>query len=150
MARILPDYPETRSTGLLCGQALIDRVLDNIDFMPVVQTAVIDGQVASPQLAFSALEAFLQWFSLLPRIEESDNYVMLKGDVDQLWHAAIVNTVIYRKLCEDYIGKFVDHQPSLETPKYSWILGTVSRLEKAFGSQMHPIFREWLLSADTH
>ena len=36
---------------------------------------------------------------------------MLSEQVDQVWHALILNTVRYREFCQEFIGRFVDHLP---------------------------------------
>jgi hypothetical protein len=126
---------------------MVRNMQEEVDFSPVLRTAVIDCGVASPVEALYALEAFLQWLSVVPAADDGDHYVMLKGDPDRVWHAAIMNTALYRHICTRYVGRFVDHSPSLGTPRPAWILETVSLLEEYFGDDLHPVFREWRAEA---
>ena len=65
-----------------------------VDFAGVLCTAVSDCRVATPARAFSALEGFLQWFATLAVIDKEDSLVMLRGDVDRIWHAALIHTAM--------------------------------------------------------
>ncbi len=114
-----------------------------VDFAGVLSTAVSDCRVATPARAFSALEGFLQWFATLAVIDKEDSLVMLRGDVDRIWHAALIHTAVYRSLCNDYVGWFVDHYPSEATPHPDWVARTVDRIEQEFGDGMHQEFRRW-------
>jgi len=125
------------------GPSLVDLLVQELDFTPVLRTAVIDCGVGSASAALDGLEAFLQWVSLTPLRAEVEHFVMLKGDADRVWHAAIINTTLYRKMCVDYLGGFLDHQPSPDNPPRLWILETVGLLRAYFGADLHPIFARW-------
>ena len=130
------------STGPL-GPSLAELLAHELDFTPVLRTAITDCGVASPFAAIDGLEAFLQWVSLTPLRTHVEHFVMLKGDADRIWHAAIINTALDRKMCDDYLGGFLDHEPSPAKPPQQWILETVGLLKAYFGPALHPIFAGW-------
>jgi hypothetical protein len=33
------------------------------------------------------------------------------GPIDEMWHTALVFTSTYREFCDEYVGRFVDHNP---------------------------------------
>jgi hypothetical protein len=124
------------------GRGMMRRMLEEVDFSSVLRTAVNDCGVPSPAHALDSLDAFLQWFSTIPLAGDRP-YVMLKGNPDRVWHACIINTALYRELCERYLGRFVDHHPSVASPSDEWVLETVALLEEEFGADLHPAFRQW-------
>jgi hypothetical protein len=133
--------PNCQSTTMY-GEALVRQLEEDVDFLPVVRTAVVDFGVATDR-ALPAVDAFLQWFSLIPISDRIEHYVMLRGDVDRVWHSMILNTVLYRDICNRYLGRFIDHQSNTGCPRVNWVLETVALLEAEFGSSLHPAFLEW-------
>jgi hypothetical protein len=131
----------------LYGAALVQQLESRIDFMPVVRTAVLDLGVASSDRALHAVDAFLQWFSLVPISGRIGHYVMLRGDVDRIWHAMILNTALYRQVCRRYMGRFVDHHSNMGCPRAGWVLETVGLLESEFHANLHQAFVEWRATA---
>jgi hypothetical protein len=127
----------------LHGKNLVQRLEADIDFLLVVRTAVIDCGVETAEKAMSAVDGFLQWFSVIPISDRIDHYIMMRGDVDRVWHAAILNTALYRQICTRYLGRFVHHESNLGCPRAGWVLETVDLLEKEFGTDLHPEFLAW-------
>jgi hypothetical protein len=109
----------------------------------IVRTAQLDCGVSSAREAERALGAFLQWFVLVPTIGNGEHYVMLRGPVDALWHAAILNTAFYRDLCDRVAGGFVDHHPRDDHPPHTWVIETVARLIGAYGPGLSPLLTAW-------
>lgn len=142
--------PQPARHAISAGPELVKRIQSEVDFIPVVRTAVTDLGIASPQAALAALDGFVQWVSLVPISDRVTRYVMLRGDVDRIWHAAIIETAFYRDLCDRYVGRFVDHHGSSDCPRVSWVLETVDLIESMFGADMHPEFARWrqLAAAD--
>jgi hypothetical protein len=133
----------TGPSTALYGEALVRQLELDVDFLPVVRTAVLDLGVATPASALNAVDAFLQWFSLVPISDRIGHYVMLRGDVDRVWHAMILNTALYRDVCDRYMGRFIDHHSSMGCPRASWVFETVDFLEAEFRTALHPAFLGW-------
>jgi hypothetical protein len=138
----------TRSTTSLpdkrhLGKALYDQMRREVDYSAVIRTAVEDCGVPTAARADSALDAFLEWFSLIPTLSHDTAYVMLKGDIDRVFHAMIMHTALYRTFCERYIGNFVDHVPRTDAPPREWVKETLVLLRDHFGDELSPLFDEW-------
>lgn len=92
----------------------------------------------TPERAKELLDAFLQWFSLIPFLKSGDVLQMLVS-VDKVWHSMILHTRFYREFCRKYVGKYVDHDPldvqgnSLEL-KNQYANNTLKMLETYFGT----------------
>jgi hypothetical protein len=125
------------------GNWLVRQIEAEVDFLPIVRTALLDLNVATPDRAMQAVDAFLQWFSMIPVSHRIEHYVMLRGDVDRLWHSMILHTGLYRDFCDRYIGRFVDHHSNLGCPRANWVLETVALIEGEFSAALHPFFLEW-------
>lgn len=132
----------------LAGKDLVARMRQEFDYAPVIRTAIREGGVADAQQAEALLEAFRQWFSLLPILEPGSGYVMFKSDVDSVFHAFVLNTKLYREFCYKFLGEFIDHSPIAEDvaetmPLEEYATYTVNFLEKHFGEDLAPALRKW-------
>jgi hypothetical protein len=128
------------------GIELVQRMRTEFNFEPVIRTAVKTGEVRDRAEAEELLEAFLQWFSLLPEVIAGRTYVMLKGPVDCIFHSLILNTRLYEAFCLEFIGQFIHHEPlddGTESALESAVLYTVDLLEHNFGAALHPRLQEW-------
>ena len=134
--------PELRSPSTF-GSGLIARMDRHLDFRPVLETAVDEFGFAAPSEALAAFEGFLQWFSMVPACDHLERFVVLRGPVDRLWHATILNTALYRELCARFVGRFIDHHANPGRPRVRWVLETVALIEAHFGDALHPEFEEW-------
>jgi hypothetical protein len=110
----------------------------------VIETALVDCGVGDRERAEQGLDAFAQWFFTLPTLEPGQRLIMLKGPVDQMWHALILHTKLYRELCEQHLGFFLDHQPQPDYPPRAWVADTLRILTRRFGDALHPLFDDWL------
>lgn len=134
------------------GQALCHEMKRMFDFAPILKTAVEDCGVRDETAARELLDAFLQWFSLLPTVRPGSAYVMLKTDIDAVFHAFVLNTAAYREFCMRFVGHFIDHHPIDEELKPYVDKGvgtTIAMLEEHFGDALHPALREWRHQVDT-
>jgi hypothetical protein len=122
---------------------LYTRMKSENDFTPILVTAIREVGVP-PEKSEAFLDAFLQWFALIPQLKSGESLQMLKS-VDRIWHAFILNTKLYRGFCQKYIGFYVDHDPldsedeSLPRAEYARL--TLSLLEDAFGAEVNPYLR---------
>jgi hypothetical protein len=135
--------PGRAADMIVAGRSLYERIRCEVDFVPVLRTAVDDCGFANYREAAISLDAFLQWFSVIPAVG-AEPFVMQKGDVDRILHAAILHTRFYRSLCEHYLGRFVDHDPVQGTPPSEWVKSTVAILRAHFGSDLHPQLASWV------
>ena len=91
------------------AEALYERMKSR-DFSVILDTAISEFGVKSPERAEELLDAFLQWFALIPSTADGRPLQMLRS-VDRIWHAMIVNTAFYRTFCIETVGEFIDHNP---------------------------------------
>lgn len=113
------------------------------DVQRVLATAVADCGLRDAHEAGRANVAFWQWFSTVATCRDHESLVMLKGSVDQVWHAYILHTRLYRSLCERYIGSFLEHQPQAERPSDRQICETVERLYSRYVDDLSPLLATW-------
>lgn len=133
----------------LSGPDLSEKMLHECDFSTVIETATRDFGI-SHEKARELLHALLQWFSIIPELQPNDVYVMLRSDVDQIYHALILNTKVYRDFCKEYFGEFIDHNPldgqvdALSFEKH--VEFTIALLKKTYGEQLAAPLVDWIES----
>jgi hypothetical protein len=116
----------------------------------IVQFAVRDGYMPNVESARSALTGVLQWLAVHAVDEHADApFVMMKGDVDQMYHALLLNTRVYLHFCRDYIGFFIHHTPLDDLEAANVIVEggidyTVMSLKSAFGPELSPALNQWV------
>jgi hypothetical protein len=121
---------------------LFQEMLKDAPREPVIRTATEDFGVPSDE-ANLIFDAFLQWMAALPARPHGQPYVMLKSDVDRIFHAFILNTAVYRGFCEKHLGIFIDHHPITGDGARADVASTVDTLKKAYGDQLNPYLRLW-------
>jgi hypothetical protein len=122
------------------AKKLYERMKSENDFEPIIATAVRECNVPDSNTALSLLDAFLQWISIYPLMEEGKKLQMLRG-VDPIWHAFILNTRAYREFCEKYFGEYLDHDPTdvdEASGKDEYSNYTLYLLRQEFGNGVHP------------
>ena len=129
------------------GQKLYNKMKKGFDFEPVIKLALREKWFKTKEEAEDKLDAFLQWFSLIPTSRPNGlAYAMLISPVDSVFHAFLLNTKLYREFCGKYAGKYVDHSPENDSrnPKFGpSVKYTINLLEKNFGDNLHPSLAEW-------
>ncbi len=121
------------------SQKLYFRMKSENDFADILKTSVRECGVKNIEHADKLLDAFLQWFSLIPTLKQHQKLQMIR-EIDPVWHALILNTKFYRKFCEKYIGHFVDHDPTdveIEEGKEEYASFTLNLLEKNFPTNIN-------------
>lgn len=119
-----------------CAHTLYLRMCNEVDFTPILETAVRECGVKTLERAEELLDAFLQWFSLIPETSSARPLQMLRS-VDRIWHAMVLHTAFYREFCDQFIGAFVDHNPldvvrtSME--KQAYAKHTLALLTRSYG-----------------
>lgn len=68
-------------------------------------------------------------------------------DVDQIWHAHILHTVLYAEFCENVAGKFIHHNPFGDEvgdiERKASVLKLVSASETTFGTNVFDAKQAW-------
>jgi hypothetical protein len=109
----------------------------------IVDTSMVDCGVRTREEGLEAFHGFLQWFSAISSLPEERHFVMLRGSVDQLWHALILHTKLYRSICERHLGHYLDHSPKAGYPPQEWIRETVEWLWLGYGENLSPFLAAW-------
>ncbi len=130
---------------MISGRELYVEMKHSFDFTPVIETALREKKSLTKQEALERMDAFLQWFSLIPQASKEKPLQML-GSVDPLWHAFVLNTKLYRDFCQKFAGEFIDHDPldpfKSDLPKKEYATFTLALLEKEFGTDLKPVLRD--------
>jgi hypothetical protein len=137
-------------TTRINSRELYYRMKRETDFSPIRDTASREYPDASSDKIAKWLDAFLQWFSLIPNLEPGERIQMLRT-VDRIWHAFVLNTKFYRDFCNRYIGCFVDHNPldaeGDNLTKKAYAQRTLDLLEEQFGNETNEallfLHEEW-------
>ena len=107
------------------------------DYRPIIETAMRECGVKTEKRAKDLLDAFLQWFALIPQATPEKPLQMLRS-VDRIWHAMVLNTAFYRAFCNETVGKFVDHNPldvvRNKSAKRDYADHTLKLVEQTYGS----------------
>lgn len=131
---------------ITAGELVDHRLLDELAAQHdgILATALDDCGLPDREVAAQGLMAFSQWFFALADAGPGERLVMLKGPVDQMWHALILHTKLYRELCDRHLGFFLEHQPQPGLPPRAWVADTLRILTRRYGGELHPYFDDWL------
>ncbi len=118
------------------------RRMKAVDFSAVITTVLRESNLKTVEEIEPLLDAFLQWFSLVPEALDGKPLQMLES-VDPIWHAMILNTAFYRRFCEEFIGEFVDHNPmdvtqNTRAVKRAYADHTLALLRRTYGDSVNP------------
>ena len=97
------------SDRALRGRPLHAAMLSAFEYSPVIDTAVQHYGLARADAA-SLFDGLLQWLSAIPFALPGQPIQMVE-QVDRLWHAFVLNTKLYRRFCDRFFGRFIDHDP---------------------------------------
>lgn len=127
----------------MTATALYESMKSEFDFNPVLDTAIREYSYINRDKVHVLLDAFLQWFSLVPQVEEGQA-LQMNQFIDPIWHSFILNTRLYREFCDKFAGHYVDHDPLDLTdqlaPKDKYTSYTLSLLRENFGARLNPVF----------
>ena len=142
IARLLGVPPEELAevpVTSISGARTLYKRMKAWDYSAIIETAMRECGVRTKEGARELLDAFLQWFSLIPETT-SDHPLQMLRSVDRIWHAMILNTKFYREFCNEFVGHFVDHNPldvtDADAPKKEYARHTLSRLRTVYGGRM--------------
>jgi hypothetical protein len=130
----------------LHGKALFQQMNDEYDFSNVTWTIQRYNKEITEAKAQEMLQAFLQWFSLAPMDSDDRWITMFQTDVEEAFHAFVLNTALYQDFCSRYLGYFFHHNPLVEEEGpaiESAARYTVESLMKEYGDDLHPMLQEW-------
>ncbi len=141
MSTVLSDSP---SQAQLRGRPLRDQMRTAFDYSPVIETAVQhygQGRAAAADL----FDGLLQWLSVIPFARPGQPIQQVEA-IDRLWHAFVLNTKLYRRFCDRFFGRYIDHDPLdrqfEELSKKQYARFTLATLDAEFGAELHPAFRD--------
>jgi hypothetical protein len=128
----------------LRGRPLRDAMRSAFDYSPVLDTAVQHYGLSRADAA-SRFDGLLQWLSAIPFARPGQPIQMVE-EIDRLWHAFVLNTKLYRRFCDRFFGRFIDHDPLdrdfAELSKKQYARFTMATLTQEFGDELHPAFRD--------
>lgn len=128
------------------GENLFNQMKKENDFTIILNTAREKYGVPADE-AETYLDAFLQWFSLLPLVNRKRLYVMLEGRVDDIFHSFILdNDSFYQEFCQRYIGRYMGHHPKdLQSPEAleDGVQNTLEMFQEYYGEKLHPELKNW-------
>ena len=126
------------------GRALHAAMLTAFDYTPVLDTAVQHCGLSRAEAA-SLFNGLLQWLSAIPFARPGQPIQQVES-IDKLWHAFVLNTKLYRRFCDRFFGRFIDHDPLdrnfAELSKKQYARFTLATLTEEFGADLHPAFRD--------
>ncbi len=132
------------------AQKRYEVMKSSFDLAPIIAFAVRDGYLPDEVTAKRAFDGLLQWLAGHAVDEHPDHpYVMMNGDVDQAFHALILNTRSYLHFCRDYVGFFIHHTPLTDVvlAEHDILTGvdyTVDYLAKVYGENLSPVLQDWV------
>lgn len=111
------------------------------DFSRVIRTVCSRNPHLDNKRAHGLLDAFLQWISCVPLLEEGGTHQMIRS-IDMLWEAFILNSREYREFCNKYLGFYVDHDAlDVQEPtalKEEYAKETLQRIRFVHGESLNP------------
>ncbi|MAZ67245.1 hypothetical protein CL652_00550 [bacterium] len=134
-------------TVLTVAQERFRAMKSHVDFAPVIRFAVEGGFAPDERSAERVLDGVLQWLVGHASAEHAQTpYVMMNGDVDEMFHALILNTRIYLQLCREHIGFYIHHTP-LDAEEAEGVeegIGyTIDYILDTFGDLVSPSILHW-------
>jgi len=134
------------------GKSMYDKMRANFDYSQIIWTIRRYNKDISEERAEHLLDAFLQWVSLVPLNKEDVYVAMFQSPVEEAFHCFVLNTRLYARFCEQFLGSFFHHDPLVEEegPAVERIARyTVEQLEQHyFGGELHPELKEWRKQLD--
>ena len=129
----------TLAIDSLVGKPLYQRMKCH-GYEAIIQTAMRECGVKTRKRADELLDAFLQWFALIP-LASPEHPLQMARSVDRIWHAMVLNTVFYRDFCRRFAGSFIDHNPldvesNSQEQKQEYAQYTLALLAEEFGTEV--------------
>lgn len=128
------------------GKPLYNRMKAEFDFGQILWTMARYNQNMSKEEAERLLDAFLQWVSIVPLKEDGAYVTMFQTPVEEAFHCFVLNTRLYKKFCEEFLGFFFHHDPLVQEPGEAIVRAaqfTVEKLEEHFGKDLNPELKKW-------
>ena len=88
------------------------KSFDSVDIEPLIEYHCAKFGIEKAR-ALSAAEELKKWL-LLCALHPKENFPMLDGDVDDMWHSAILYSPIYWSLCRCTGEAYIHHVPCAE------------------------------------
>jgi hypothetical protein len=125
-----------------------------VDVSSAVELMIREGWAENKAQANFRIDALLQWMAGLPFAGPENLYVVLSRDLDNAFHAFVLNTRFYEVFCRENFGFFVHHDPldreNFDEAKLkAGIKHTLTFLSDVFGADLHPDFSELISVNDS-
>ena len=92
-----------------------------------------------------AVEEYRRFFYLIGNFKTKGQVLVPAPDVDEVWHAHILHTPLYKEHCDVMCGKFIHHDPApmeytdeVHSVMEKGFLNTLSLYADHFGEQPNP------------
>ena len=129
------------------GKALYHNMRANFDFSLIRWTIRRYNPKITEDQADAMIDAFLQWFALAPLNTPTRYVVMFNTPVEEAFHNFVLNTRLYGKFCEQFLGYFFHHDPLTQEngPEVEPLARyTVDLLQDTYGEELSPLLRDWI------
>lgn len=128
-----------QAAAVMCANPvdLYKVMIEDFNYEPVLKHALREHPSRSREEARDALTGFLQWASMIPFSKTSLSMI---DSVDWIWHAFILNTRLYRDFCQQFFGRFIDHEPHDEEHEGAmrhYLDHTLVPLQKRYGGSLN-------------
>ncbi len=124
--------------------------MKEFDLSKVLTFMVRENYAETIESASLQMDGALQWLAAhAVKCHDPIPYVMLSGNVDDAWHAFLLNTRLYLEFCNEHVGFFIHHTPmDVESANVYIVQGgieyTVNHLQEVFGDDLAPGLRQWV------
>ncbi len=128
--------------------------MKGFDLSQVFAFMIREGYAETMESASCQMDGALQWLAAhAVKCHDPVPYVMLSGNVDNAWHAFLLNTRVYLEFCEKHVGFFIHHMPmDVESANVYVVQGgieyTVNHLREVFGDDLAPGLKRWVTNLD--
>ncbi len=93
------------------------RVIDDVDLTPYVAKAIMEGKLQRQGKNAEQAEKEYRHHMLLVWMnnQQGNKQIVVPTDLaDHIWHQHILDSVPYRRFCDNLIGRYIDHIPGLK------------------------------------
>ena len=129
------------------GKALYREMLEQFDYGQIRWTIQRYNPDITEARADEMVNAFLQWMALAPLNTPERYVVMFNTPVEEAFHNFVLNTRLYGKFCNQFLGYFFHHDPLTQEsgPEVEPLAKyTIELLQEAYGDELHPLLQDWV------
>lgn len=91
------------------------RVIDSVDVTAYANKAIAEGKMKRSQVREAANEYRHYMLLVWMNNQQGNKQVVVPTELaDHIWHQHILDSVPYRRFCDNLIGRYIDHIPGLK------------------------------------